>query len=633
MCGLVGFIDRQKCLDIIDKMLELQVYRGPDDSGSFYDNNSGVHLGHNRLAIQDLTKKAHQPFVSQCKQYVIVFNGEVYNFQKIRSELKNLGHKFNSSSDTEVVLYSYKQWGMDCLAKFVGMFAFAIHDKKENKLILARDRLGVKPLYYYYNGNNFIFSSELKSFIEHPNFQKQQNLDILPFFFQFGYIPAPHTIFQNCYKLKAGNYLTFDLSNKTFNTHCYWDIISYYKKQKSSKNETQILGDLQHILDDAINLRMIADVPVGIFLSGGYDSSFITAILAKKNAKTINTFTIGFEDEKYNEARHAKSIANYLGTSHNEYYMHNKDMLDLIEKFPFYYDEPFGDSSALATMVVAKKTKAKVGVALSADGGDEVFGGYSKYFALNKIQSLFKKPLILALLRLLIRLIPTNLASTINYCLPRNIKQTNFRDKYLKFKRAIYSKNLAEAFMNASSYVDAKQVANMLKVKSKIDIFSMFDNKDNLAPLDYMMAKDSQLFLSGDVLTKIDRAAMHISLEGREPLLDHRLIEYIAAVPSTLKYKNKQGKYLLRQLLYHYLPKSLVDKPKSGFQIPLNKWLRGDLKHLVNYHLGVNKLNKNIFNVDMVGKLKNEFFSGKDNSTLIWFILVYQMWQEMWLEK
>ncbi|MFK5882345.1 MAG: asparagine synthase (glutamine-hydrolyzing) [Sulfurospirillum sp.] len=632
MCGIVGFIDKNKNLDVLQKMLLTQFYRGPDDRGVYFNEDNGVHFGHNRLAIQDLSSHGHQPFVSDYSDYVIVFNGEVYNFKTIRKELEEIGYKFISNSDTEVILYSYKEWGIQCLDKFIGMFAFSILDKVQNKLYLARDRAGVKPLYYYTGENQFMFSSEIKSFHKHPGFKKEQNLEVLPYFFQFGYIPAPYTIFKNCFKLEAGHYLELKIDNLEFRITKYWDVNDYYLQEKFSKSEDEILRDIEKILGDAIDLRMVSDVPVGVFLSGGYDSSLVASILAKKQGKKINTFTIGFNDSKYNEAKHAKTIARYLGTNHTEYYMKNKDMLNLVENLPFYYDEPFGDSSALPTMIVSKLAKQHVKVALSADGGDEAFCGYSKYFFLNKFQNIFSNNLKGEVLKAGINLLNMDSMAFINDRLPKKLKQTNFKDKFQKFQRSINSKGLEEMFENASSYVDKNKVAKFLKVKKEENLFAKWDKIEDIEFLNQMMAVDYKLFMNDDVLTKVDRATMSVSLEGREPLLDHRIIEYMAKVPLEIKYKNKKGKYLLRQVLYKYLPKELVDKPKSGFQIPLNEWLRNELKPLVIQYLDEIRLDDTIFNKKEVNDMKTRFFKGENTGSSIWFILMYQMWKEKWLD-
>lgn len=477
-----------------------------------------------------------------------------------------------------------------------------------------------------------MFSSEIKSFHKHPKFKKEQNLEVLPYFFQFGYIPAPFTIFKNCFKLEAGHYMELEINSLEFEIKKYWDVNDFYLQEKFTKSEDDILKDIEKILDNAIDLRMVSDVPVGVFLSGGYDSSLVTSILAKKQGKKINTFTIGFDDEKYNEAEHAKTIAEYLGTNHTEYYMKNSDMLDLVEKLPFYYDEPFGDSSSLPTMIVSKLARQSVTVALSSDGGDEAFCGYSKYFFLNKFQDIFSNSFKREVLKVGLNLFSENSVEYINKKLPKNLKQTNIKDKYTKFQRAINSSSLEQMFENASSYVDKNEIARFLKVNQNQELFKKWEKIGSIEFLNQMMAIDYKLFMNDDVLTKVDRATMSVSLEGREPLLDHRIIEYMARVPIDIKYKNRQGKYLLRQVLYKYLSKEMVDKPKSGFQIPLNEWLRGELKPLVLKYLDIVIMDESIFNIEEIMQLKKRFFAGVDVGTTIWFILMYQMWKEKWLD-
>lgn len=633
MCGIVGFIDKYKNKDTVLKdMLDIQSYRGSDDIGTYFDEKSGIHFGHNRLSIQDLSFHGHQPFVSDCENYVIVFNGEVYNFKSIKTELEKLGYVFISNSDTEVILYSYKEWGIKSIGKFIGMFAFSILDKLQNKLVLVRDRAGVKPLYYYTNQNQFMFSSELKSFHQHPKFQKIQNTDVLPYFFQFGYIPAPYTIFENCYKLAPGCYLEFNIKKFTYHIQKYWDVNDHFQQKKLIKSENEILDDIENLLDDAIDLRMVADVPIGVFLSGGYDSSLVAAILAKKQGKSINTFTIGFNSQKYNEAEHAKVIAEYLKTNHTEYYMTDKDLMELIPLLPFYYDEPFGDSSALPTMIVSKLARKQVTVVLSADGGDETFCGYSKYFFLHKFLPIYSNSVTKTLFNIGLTFLNENFIEKVNEALPKHLAQTNIKDKFIKFKRALDSTNFEEMFLNASSYSNKKDIEKWLKIHKKNNLFDKFERINSLEPLDQMMAIDYKTFLCDDVLTKVDRATMHVSLEGREPLLDHRIIEYMAKVPLKIKYKNSQPKYLLRKILYKYIPKELIDKPKSGFQIPLNEWLRHDLKSLVNQYINKDTLDKQIFNINQIETMKNDFFAGLEIGNTIWFILMYQMWKEKWLD-
>jgi asparagine synthase (glutamine-hydrolysing) len=633
MCGIVGFLSPKREDTTMEKMLEVQAYRGPDDRGVFVEKVEEyfVHLGHNRLSIQDLSSHGHQPFISDCGNYTIVFNGEVYNFKSIRAELEALGYSFISDSDTEIVLYAYKAWGMACLDKFIGMFAFALLDKMNEKLYLVRDRAGVKPLYYYEKDGVFLFSSELKSFHEHPAFKKELNKEVLPYYFQFGYVPAPHTIFKNTYKLEPGHYAELKIKNLELKIKQYWSVDACYAAEKFDASEREILDDLERLLTDAVELRMVADVPVGVFLSGGYDSSLVTALLSKNQNRKLNTYTIGFENKQYNEAEHAKMVAKHFGTEHREYYVTQKEMLEKVETLPFYYDEPFGDSSAIPTMMVSELAKKDVTVALSADGGDEVFCGYSKYFFLQKFSNIFSSKFKKNLLMTTVNSVGVETVERFNSFLPKNIQQTNIRDKYSKFQRAVNADSLSDMFLQASSYVNSSDVQKFLNIKSNSNLFESFSIQKKHAFIDEMMRVDYQTFMVDDVLTKVDRASMSVSLEGREPLLDHRIVKYMARVPVSLKYKNNQGKYLARQILYKHIPPSIIDKPKAGFQIPLLEWLQTDLKHLVEKYLDRSRLDDEIFNLDEIEQIKSELLSGNHiNVSKVWFIIMYEMWKERW---
>lgn len=640
MCGITGFIGKTKDIEVLSSMIDVQHHRGPDDNGvDIYKSkhNHYIHFGHKRLSVLDLSMHAHQPFVSDCGEYTMVYNGEVYNFKDIQAELFSLGYKFVSNSDTEVILYAYKEWGIKCLKKFIGMFAFSIFDKVRQKVILVRDRAGVKPLYYYAFNSAFIFSSEIKSFHNHSDFKKELNKDVLGYYMQFGYIPAPYSVFENCYKLEPGHYLEFDLKSNDYEIYKYWDVVDFYKKDKLVLSEKEIISNLEELLLDAFQLRMVSDVPVGVFLSGGYDSSMVTSVLQRNSSSMLKTFTIGFDENGYNEAEHAKKIAEYLGTDHTEYYCSKNDMLDIVEPLPFYFDEPFGDSSSIPTMLVSKLAKNDVTVALSGDGGDEAFCGYSKYFALDSLSSLLNNNIKKRCLKLFLKIFSDNSIDRINGLLPKSIKQTNVRDKFQKFKRAVDAKSFSEMFENASSYINKHDIGKLLSEYNGHNLhgtaFNVFDELNHSHLIERMMVTDYKTFMVDDVLTKVDRATMSVSLEGREPLLDHRIIEYMARVPVEIKYKNGQGKYLLRQVLYKYLPKEMVDKPKSGFQIPMNEWLKADLRYLIDKYLDKNKLNcDGIFNGHEVEKVVNMYLSGKYvNINELWFIISFEMWKEKWL--
>ena len=633
MCAIVGLISSKKEEKVFKIISKIQSHRGEDDRGVWIERlgSSYIHLGHNRLSIQDLSSLGHQPFVSSCGDYIITYNGEVYNFKSIRIELEALDYRFVSHSDTEVILYAYKEWGIECLERFIGMFAFAIVDRSKKKMFLVRDRAGVKPLYYYNDSESFMFASELKAFHGYEGFKKEKNFDALPYYFQFGYIPSPYTIFKNTYKLPAGSYMEYDIANSSFTIERYWSIDEAYKKEKFDTDEEDITTQLETLLKDAIDLRMVSDERVGVFLSGGYDSSLVTALLSCEREEKLDTYTIGFEDSRYDEAKYAKEIAKHLNTNHHEYYVNPKEMLPLVESLPFYYDEPFGDSSALPTILVSTKARENLKVILSADGGDEVFCGYSKYFFLDKFAPILSRPFLKRILGSGLDIMSPKTIAKINSKLPKSLKQTNIEDKYLKFKRAVKSANLEEAFINASSYVDRKRVGEFIKIANQESYYTNFQMDKNLSAIDNMMRADYKSFMVDDVLTKVDRATMSVGLEGREPLLDHRIAEFMARVPKEIKYKNNQGKYLARKILYKHIPKTLLDRPKAGFQIPLESWLKGELKPLVEKYLDIYRLDKEIFEPQKIEKIKREFFAGDSSHTsTIWFILSYQMWEEVW---
>lgn len=631
MCGIIGIIDYNKNIDEIsfNRLRDIIDYRGPDDFGTqiFDKNGFTLALGHRRLSIQDLSPLGHQPM--NYKNLSIVFNGEVYNFNEIKEELLELNYTFKSHSDTEVILKAYHAWGEKCIDKFRGMFAFCIYDKDEEVLIIFRDRAGVKPLYYYISDDEFLFGSELKSFFEYKNFKKNINKKALPFYFRFGYIPAPLTIFENTYKLQPGHYLKFNIQNSTFKIKKYWDVKDYYEKEKVKKNEDEILDELENILLESFNLRMISDVPVGVFLSGGVDSSLVASLIQKKSKEPIKTFTIGFDKKEYDEAIFAKEIADYIGSEHTELYCNSKEMLELVKDLPFFYDEPFGDSSALPTILVSKLAKDKVSVVLSGDGGDEAFVGYSKYFALSKLDSMstWKKNL----LKVFVNALNENIVEKLNSYLPNSKKQRNIKDKFRKFKSAINSENINEMFFNASSYVDTS-ILHKILVNSSIDTDNTsFAEVIDIDALSQMQLIDYKTFMVDDVLTKVDRASMSVSIEAREPLLDHKIIEYIATVSSKLKYKDNIGKYLLKKILYKYIPKRLIERPKTGFQIPLEEWLREDLKDLVLKYISKEYLDETIFNIEETISLRDRFLNKEINDfSIIWFLMIFCMWKERW---
>ncbi|HHS91780.1 MAG TPA: asparagine synthase (glutamine-hydrolyzing), partial [Campylobacterales bacterium] len=487
-----------------------------------------------------------------------------------------------------------------------------------------------------HHNEHFLFSSELKSFSEYPPFNKAINREFLPFYFQFGYLPAPYTIYENCYKLKAGHYMLFDLKSNTKSIHKYWDIHDFYLMEKFTKNEEEILEDLEKLLIDACKLRLISDVPVGVFLSGGYDSSSVTSLLQNHQERRLSTFTIGFNDKELNEANDAQKIASLLDTNHTEHYCAEDELLALIDTLPYFYDEPFADDSSLPTMLVSKLAREQVTVALSADGGDELFFGYSKYFALTKVMELKSSTLKYQLLRLSMNLLNERTLLFLNTLLPKSKRQTNIVAKYQKFKNMLNAKTEEEMFRNASSKVSSKFLNKVLQdgdFKSfHKTAFRDFKKLDSLDKIDRMMAIDYKTFMVDDVLCKVDRASMAFSLEGREPLLDHRLAEYMARVPTKLKYKQRKGKYLLREILKKYVPTEITDKPKAGFTVPLKSWLQNELKERTLEALESKILKEDkIFKEKELEKIIKDFKKGKiENPMFIWSVLMYVKWRVKW---
>ncbi|WP_309498694.1 asparagine synthase (glutamine-hydrolyzing) [Sulfurovum sp.] len=617
MCGIVGIIDYQKKSSkaLLTTMTNTLHHRGPDDGGYAFMEKDAYQLGfgHRRLSILDLSSHGHQPMTYE--HLTVLYNGEIYNFQEIKKELEILGYVFESHSDTEVILKAFCQWGIESVHKFRGMFAFAMHDSQKESIYIFRDRVGVKPLYYYRKKGLFLFGSELKALAAHPDFMIQLNQDALSMYLQFGYIHAPATIYEDTHKLLPGHYIKYDLLGDAFETVKYWDIVDFYKMEKLELSEEEAQRQLEELLIDSFNLRMVSDVPVGTFLSGGIDSSLVTALLQKHNDEKISTFTIGFEDETYNEAHYAKKIAEYLGTNHTEHYCTKQDTLDIIPLLPQMYDEPFGDSSAIPTALVSKLAKEKVSVVLSGDGGDEVFCGYSSY-------ELFEQRLVS------IKKIPArNFISSLLKIIPDPIlalegMNEKYYLKYLKLKSIMDCDNVADMFRLSNAVFTKYDVKQILS-----GTYHYEEERDlqNLHVLEQMMISDFKGYLADDILVKVDRATMHASLEGREPLLDHKILEFAARLPLSLK-KNKN---ILKNILAKYIPVELFERKKQGFGIPINDWLRDDLKFLVDKHLSDAKIiEQNIFDLKYVQQLKALFFAGKNDDRKIWTLLMFQMWHE-----
>ena len=602
MCRIVGFRDDgftkdYSIDDVIVAMRDSLSHGGPDDAGYYTDNENHLAFGHRRLSIIDLTRQGRQPMSNDAGSLWVSYNGEIYNFADIKAELEQGGRRFRSHSDTEVLIAAYEKWGIECVHKFRGMWAFAIWDKKNGEIILCRDRAGVKPLYWYLKDGLFMFGSELKAFYEHPRFVKDLDREAAAQYFDLGYIPAPYSIWRNVRKLRPGHFLRYG-ADRIPREAAYWNGAAFYIKGFESaktgpaETEEETEEHLERLLIESFKLRMVSDVPVGVFLSGGVDSSAVAAILRRNTAGRLKTFTIGFEGGvKYNEAPYAKRVADYLGTDHTEHYFTQDEVSRLIPKIPLIYDEPFGDSSALPTYLVSTIARRHVKVALSADGGDELFCGYNSYAG----------PYV-KLIQILID--------------PKIRKATGLLMKRMGFK------NTAPSLQGAGSKIN--------KMRFMLEIMSEEKGWDARSA---MMCADFLRYLPDDILTKVDRATMSVALEGREPFLDNRLMEYVFQLPVRYKISGGENKHILRKILYKYIPSEMIERPKQGFSIPLDDApYRDKLEELFDGHLHPSQLEKTgVVPPIECARLLGRWKAGKSAYTRLWRILCFQMWAEKYM--
>jgi len=640
MCGLVGFRSVKYYYEFskdLDRSVSCLSHRGPDDSGFFYDDEMGIGLAHRRLSIIDLSSAGRQPMTSN--DVSIIYNGEIYNFKEIRKTLEEYGHKFKSNTDTEVVLKSYLQWGVDCLKKFIGMFAFAIWDGRINRLFLARDRIGIKPLYYHFSNGTFLFASELKAFMAFSIFNKDIDPDSIPLFLHYQYIPAPGTIFKNTFKLLPGHFLIYE--NNTIKTNSYWQYPDVKGELNSFEiNEEEKLQQLDDLLTQAVSDRMISDVPLGALLSGGIDSSIVVALMQKVNSSPVRTFSIGFKEKGYNEAKWAAKVARHLGTDHTELYVTPKEATEVIPMLPGMYDEPFADSSAIPTFLVSKLTRSHVTVALSGDGGDEQFAGYVRYWSTKSIArglQYFPVP-VRGFISDLLKSIPL---SWIESCylpfrgiLPQQFRVANFPDKWQKLISLMRQTQISELYRRTICLWSENELLDLIGARLPgCQYENTFRETEGQQIISRLMRVDQKTYLPDAMLTKVDRASMAASLEVRVPLLDHRVMEYAASLPENLKYRNGTGKYILKKLLAKYVPGELFERPKMGFGVPIDLWLRKELKDLLLDYLSSERLKKEgLFDHVIVEKKIKEHMSGRVNRQYqLWALLMWEMWREQWL--
>ncbi len=652
MCGFTGFIEipRRSSLDqqqdTIGRMTDTLGHRGPDDRGVWVDEPAGVALGHRRLSILDLTAEGHQPMFSPCGRFVLAYNGEIYNYLHIRQALEGespeLAASWRGHSDTEVWLAAFAHWGVaPTLKRSVGMFAFALWDRREQRLYLGRDRLGEKPLYYGWSGKTFLFGSELKALRAHPGWQGEIDRRALALMLRYSYIPSPYSIYQGISKLLPGTLLTFDLRtpNQLNDPEPYWSMREVAESGVTAPfrgSGDNAALELEHLLADAIRGQMIADVPLGAFLSGGVDSSTVVALMQAQSSLPVRTFTIGFHEEDYNEAQEAKAVARHLGTDHTELYLTPGETMAAIPALPQLYDEPFADSSQIPTYLLARLTRQHVTVSLSGDGGDELFAGYTRYFwgrnIWNKIG--WMPPALRHYLSKACTVLSPHawdrLFQGLGPVLPAKIQQRNPADKLQKLAEVLSFESpevlyhgLVSHWKDPGSLVlGAHEPATRLTDRSQWARLPDFTQR--------MMFFDAVTYLPDDILVKVDRASMGVSLESRVPLLDHRVVEFAWRLPLSLKIRRNQGKWLLRQVLYKYVPRQLIERPKMGFGIPIDVWLRRPLRDWAENLLDEKRLQQEgFFNPAPIRQKWAEHLSGKRNwQYYLWDVLMFQAWLE-----
>ena len=651
MCGIVGIFGETELPNLgncIEKMTETLLHRGPDSSGTWIDQENKIALGHRRLSVLELSEAGHQPMKSSCGRFVLSFNGEIYNHLDLRKDIerltdddKNLNYKWRGGSDTETLLEGFSLLGVKKTLKMtVGMFALALWDKEEKRLYLARDRIGEKPLYYGWSNNNFIFASELKALKKYDLFNNKIDRDSLNIYMRHNYIPCPRSIYKDIYKLEPGTLLSLDLSathsgGTSLNKEIWWSLkeSTSFGKENLLMDREQNLKSLEKSLLDSIRLQSIADVPLGAFLSGGIDSSLIVALMQSISNTKINTFSIGFKEDAYNEARYAKEVAQHLNTNHKELYLSHEDALALVPVLPKMYDEPFADSSQIPTHLISLMAKEHVTVVLSGDAGDELFGGYNRYVQaprLWKIISFIPKG-IRSLVSFSILSISPKLLNQFGNYLPKGLKVIFLGDKLHRFadrlKRIkdqddLYYSLVSEWEEPSKLVLKSKEPKNILERKSEWP--------QNLSFQERMMFLDMATYLPDDILVKVDRASMAASLETRVPFLDHRVVELALRIPVDQKIVGNRGKEVLRKILYKYVPKKLIDRPKQGFGIPLGEWLRGPLREWAEDLISKERLSKEgFFEVEMIHERWNEHLSGKRNwEQSLWSVLMFQSWLE-----
>ena len=644
MCGFTGFVNLKrgglKCEDDLRRMNSPLTHRGPDDEGYWVDSRLSLGLAHRRLSILDLSPQGHQPMSSADDRYVIAYNGEVYNFSALRDRLNF--SQWRGHSDTEVMLAAIEQWGVEEAVKnFIGMFAFALWDKKERLLHLVRDRLGIKPLYYGWQGDSFLFGSELKALKAHPEFKGVIDRNSLALLMRHNYIPAPYSIYEGIKKLLPGHIFTLSMKKpqNASGPVPYWsakEVVDRGVREPFTGSEEEAIHQFETLLADAVKLRMVSDVPLGAFLSGGVDSSTVVALMQAQSAQPVKTFSIGFLEDEFNEAQHAKRVANHLGTDHTELYVTPEEARSVIPRLPTLYDEPFADVSQVPTFLVSQLARKDVTVSLSGDGGDELLAGYRRYDRASLIWNKVKWcPFIFRkfISRVLVSVPPQfwdGIFNRIRFMVPAKLRFSDSGHKIHALSTILNPENADVLYRGLISHwrdptslvLGSTEPPTPFSSKGHWKILPEF--------IERMMFLDLITYLPDDILTKVDRASMGVSLEARVPLLDHRVVEFAWRIPLSMKIKNGESKWLLKQILYKYVPRNLIDRPKMGFGVPLGSWLSGPLREWAEELMNEKRLQREgYFNPEMVRLKWSEHLSGKRNwQYVLWNVLMFQAWLE-----
>ncbi len=626
MCGIAGFISKEKDAPtaereiLLDKMCKIIEHRGPDEQGAAVEGRAA--LGMRRLSIIDL-KCGQQPIYTEDGNLIIVFNGEIYNYRELKTELESLGHRFKTNSDTETILHAFEEFGANCLEKLRGMFAFAIWNKREESLFIARDRVGKKPLFYALTERgNFVFGSELKVLLTHGEIKKEMDFSALDAYLTFGYVPEEFCIFKNVQKLAPAHYLFY--KNGKIETKKYWDF--KYERITTIKTEAEYVENLRELIKEAVKIRLISEVPLGAFLSGGVDSSAIVGLMSQISEKPVKTFSIGFNEDSFDELKYARIAAKHFNTEHHEFVV-TPDLMETIDELVWHFDEPFADPSALPTFIVSKMARDFVKVVLSGDGGDELFAGYTRYVTDKKRGSLESLPLA----------VRKNLLKPLSEALPHGARGKNY----------LYNSSLGaiERYVDSVSHFNFLGKNALYSNEFRTNLNGDFGRGEKLFariartistgnPTDNLLYLDSKTYLPADILTKVDRMSMATSLEARVPLLDHKLIEFVVNIPTELKLRGLETKYIFRQAVRGIVPNEILDRPKQGFGVPLNEWINVQMRDQIRDTLGDRRtLERGFFNAKYIETLFDEHEKKRrDHSYALWILFVLELWQRKFLD-